>query len=423
MFTNKLELAYSNELHDYDIFPKVIPAGKRSKITIKPLGSHAAFEGVYQLSVHPLDEGQPSQYPDRPNRFQFETEAGEDGCIRFAFDFFGEQEYYIRLAQERTNRPFKLQLSVYSVFEDLIGRYPFRGNLHLHTHRSDGTQGPEIMAANYRKTGLDFLAITDHCRYAPSLEAIEAYKQAPIEMCLLTGEEVHVPCDNGEGEERRHLNNVHIVHVGGDYGINALVYGGEHGETDVTRRAVIPNPPPVRSKQAHWAEIDAHMQTMDIPERIKGRERYLIASCHWVYEEIRRAGGLGIFAHPYWLSNVISIPPDLQDYIMESQHFDAFEVLGGDAFFSMNGFQMARYCEDREKGRRYPIVGSTDTHDSINNRDAYVASTLVFSPENKRRALLDSIKNFYSVAVDTIDETPRFVGDFRLVRYASFLTD
>ena len=32
------------ELHYYDIFPKVFPAGKEVEITIKPLGYHADFE-------------------------------------------------------------------------------------------------------------------------------------------------------------------------------------------------------------------------------------------------------------------------------------------------------------------------------------------------------------------------------------------
>ena len=32
------------ELHYYDIFPKVFPAGKEIAVTIKPLGAHAEFE-------------------------------------------------------------------------------------------------------------------------------------------------------------------------------------------------------------------------------------------------------------------------------------------------------------------------------------------------------------------------------------------
>jgi hypothetical protein len=38
----------------------------------------------------------------------------------------------------------------------------WRGNLHTHTDRSDGTLSPEEVCAYYRDNGYDFLALTDH---------------------------------------------------------------------------------------------------------------------------------------------------------------------------------------------------------------------------------------------------------------------
>ena len=38
----------------------------------------------------------------------------------------------------------------------------FRGNLHTHTTRSDGTRPPEEVIADYAERGYDFLAISDH---------------------------------------------------------------------------------------------------------------------------------------------------------------------------------------------------------------------------------------------------------------------
>ena len=413
MFTNKLELSIPDELRNYDIFPKVVPAGKISEITVKPLGWHAAFtQASYTLSICPLDEGNPLQFPGRPNKFEFDAVPQADGCVRFSFEFFGEQQYFIRLNAKN----FKLQLSVYSVLEDLAGRYPFRGDLHLHSRRSDGRQAPEIVAANYRKTGYDFLAITDHHRYYPSLDAIEAYKDVPIELCLVPGEEVHLP--NDEGSQCQHLNSVHIVNFGGDYSINALVCDGSPEDP---RRAVIPDPPPVRTWEEYWAEIDQYMDTIDIPASLQGTERWTYASCYWIFSQIKRGGGLGIFCHPYWIANVFHVPPSFVDAMMEARPFGAYEVLGGENYFEQNGFQAADYYRDMAKGRRYPVVGSTDSHNSVNSRNSHVCSTLVFSPENKRAALIDSIENFYSVAVDTIDETPRYVGEWRFVRYACFL--
>ena len=416
MFTNKLELSISNELRNYDIFPKVVPAGKTSAITVKPLGWHAAFKQgeTYSLNVCPLDEGRWSDYPDRPNKFEFDVTPDEDGCVRFEFEFFGEQQYFIRLRQEN----FKLQLSVYSIFEDLVGRYPFRGDLHMHSRRSDGSQAPEIVAANYRKTGYDFMALTDHRRYYPSLDAIAAYKDVPIELCLVPGEEVHLPND-----WKTHINDIHIVNFGSNYSVNALVENGniEAEAFKDTRRAVIPDPPPTRTQEEYWAEIDAYMQTIDIPASLTGTERWTYASCHWIFSHIKRGGGLGIFCHPYWISDVFQVPPSFVDAMMEAHPFGAYELLGGENYYEMNGFQMADYYRDVAKGRRYPIVGSTDTHASVNSRNSHLCSTIVFSPENERASLTDAIGNFYSVAVDTIDETIRYAGEWRFVRYACFL--
>ncbi|MDR3312933.1 MAG: hypothetical protein LBS96_00575 [Oscillospiraceae bacterium] len=413
---NKLELGYKDELHNYDIFPKVVASGKATAITIKPLGWHAAFQAgeSYNLAVCPLDEGVAWDYPNRSNDHILEVVPDADGCIRFSFDFFGEQEFFIRL---NDGKSFNLELSVFAVGADLVGRYPFRGDLHMHTRRSDGSQAPEIVAANYRKTGYDFTVISDHMRYYPSLDAIAAYADARVEFVIIPGEEVHLPKDFPN-----HVNDVHILNFGGAYSINALVEGSENqkdaGGDAPERRAILPNPPPVRSKEEFWAEIDAYAEGLAIPE---GIERFTYACCHWIFNEIKKGGGLGIFCHPYWISNVYQVPPAFVDYMMETHPFGAFEVLGGENYYEQNGLQTIQYYEDRAKGRKYPIVGSTDSHRSVNNRNSHICSTFVFAPENTREALIQSIQDFYSVAVDTISAEPRFVGEMRLARYACFL--
>ena len=406
------------ELHNYDIFPKVVSAGKKSQITIKPLGRHAEFkeEAKYKLSVCPLNEGAAENYPERKNFFEFETTPEPDGCIRFEFDFFSEQQYYIRIRNEELK--FKLQLCAYAVAEDLCGRYPFRGDLHMHTSRSDGSQCPAVVCANYRKTGYDFLAITDHRRYYPSLEAIEAYKNAPIEFALIPGEEVHLPNDSKNGR----INDVHIVNFGGEYSINALISDNAHVKEvgiDKKKRSLSGNCPDVMEKEDWWERIEAYAQSLDMPETMNKTEKFAYGACSWIFEEIRKANGLGIYCHPYWISNVVQVPPEFSDYMMQERPFDAYEVLGGERYFEQNGFQVIQYYEDLAKGRKYPIVGSTDSHNSVNSPG--ICSTVVFSPENERCALISSIKDFYSVALDTLSAERRYVGSLRLVKYACFL--
>ncbi len=403
-------------IHNYDIFPKVFPKDKEIEITIKPLGAHAAFtKDEYSMQICPLTTGTKRAYPDTSTfTDEFKVKPDADGCIRIKHVFRGEQEHFIRFLKDDAKKDF--QLSVYSVADDLVGRYPFTGDLHMHTFRSDGKQSPAIVAANYRRHGYDFLAITDHCRYYPSLEAIDAYKDVDIEYTLIPGEEVHMP----KGDPH-HGNDVHMVNFGGKYSINALVSSSSHvqevGE-DKEKRSIDGICPDIMTQEEFWALIDDYADTLDIPDDV---ERFPFACCSWITEQIRKADGLSIFAHPYWIADVYHVPDSLSDAMFEKKAFDAFEVLGGENYFEQNGFQTIYYYEQCAKGNKMPIVGSTDSHSSFNNRNAFICSTIVFATENTRESLISSIKDCYSVAVDTISAEYRIVGDFRLVRYATFL--
>lgn len=402
-------------IHNFDIFPKVFPCDKEIEITIKPLGAHVAFDREeYNIVICPLTQGCRRDYPNTTGFEDMKVRPDADGCIRFKYTFKGEQEHYIRFLKENGDRDF--QLSVYSLKEDLCGRYPFAGDLHMHTCRSDGKQAPAIVAANYRRHGYDFLGITDHRYYYGSLEAINAYKDVPLEFTLVPGEEVHMT--RGDME---FVNDVHMVNFGGLYSVNALVYDDELVKTigeDKALRAVDGNCPDMMTREEFDSQVNALADTLDIPE---GVERFPYACCHWITNQIRKAGGLSIFAHPYWISNVFQVPENLSEAMFAGGAFDAFEVLGGESYFEQNGLQTIFYYEQCAKGNKYPIVGSTDSHSSFNNRNAFICSTIVFAPENTRESLMASIKDFYSVAVDTISTEYRMVGDLRLVKYAAFL--
>lgn len=408
-----------DELHYYDIYPKVFPVGEEVEITVKPLGYHANFENPENvvLRVLGLEDGQIRDYPYRNNNQAVDYTLADDGTITFKKVFEKEQQYFVRFCDKETDKKI-LQLCVYAVNEDLCGRYPLIGDLHMHTCRSDGHEAPAIVCANYRKHGYDFFAITDHERYYPSLEAINAYKDVPIEFNICVGEEVHMP---KEGPD--FICDPHIVNFGGNYSVNALVDETDHvievGKAKELRSFNGADCPDVLTADEFRKEVMALAETLDIPEDI---EKFTYACMVWIFNHIKKAGGLGIFCHPYWISNVYHVPENLIEFVMEKQPFDAFEVLGGENYYEHNGFQTHKFYEDRAKGRKYPIVGSTDSHSSIeSNENAYVASTMVFSPANEKDAIIDSIKNFYSVAIDGISKEFRLVGDLRLSKYACFL--
>lgn len=404
-----MKVEMSTELSYYDIFPKVIPEGKTVELTLRGLGAHAAFKPghEYTLKVIPLD------YRDHPSGLTpskvrtFAVTAAEDCALRLNIAFEGEQCHFVRVMDGERQA---VQMAVYSLKEDLCGRYPYMGDLHVHTFRSDGREAPAVVCANYRKMGFDFLAVTDHHLYYSSLEAMRAYENAPIDMMLAPGEEVHLPG-----------NPTHVVNWGGLYSVNAMV---ESIRATVTRiESTLPeNQPDAISDEEFRRQALEIAEKTDLPE---GVDPLAYGASVWEFDRIREADGLAIFPHPYWVegNTAFNVAPALTDYLLDTHPFDAFELLGGERYFAHNGFQNLAYQEARARGARFPVVGSSDSHGSVNNPGLATAKTIVFSPKNERKAIINSVKDFYSVAVDIISQEVRLCGEFRMVKYGHFLLE
>lgn len=86
------------------------------------------------------------------------------------------------------------------------GRF-FRGNLHTHSNRSDGTRAPEAVASHYRDAGYDFLALTDHFLPRYGFPIVDTRPFRTNRFTTILGAEVHAPA-NSQGE------NWHILCVG-----------------------------------------------------------------------------------------------------------------------------------------------------------------------------------------------------------------
>lgn len=400
-------------LYNYDIFPKVFLSGVEKCITIHPLGDHAAFipEKEYTLRVFKVNQANPSKYPERSaGRFEQTVTPDADGNIRFSGTFEGEGEYFINLYKSPEEKPY-ITLSVFALDSDMEGRIPFKGDLHMHTCRSDGRESPVTVAANYRAYGYDFTVISDHRRYYPSLEAINFYSDL-TDLTIVPGEEIHLP-----------LNDVHYVNFGGTYSINALVKPSANDERGdgIESRSLYGDAPEPMSKEEFEAMV--REKAKSVPREYES-ERLSFAVLKWIHEHMQKNGGLGIFPHPYWLCQMMQLPEDYTEFIYKEAPFDAFEVLGGESYYSHNGFQTGLYYEMKTKGFDPPVVGSTDSHGSTeHNKNGFVCSTIVFAKENSRTGLIEAIKEKYSVAVDTISQEYRLVGDFRLMKYGSFLIE
>jgi hypothetical protein len=159
--------------------------------------------------------------------------------------------------------------------------------------------------------------------------------------------------------------------------------------------------------------------------RLSPEEYRQYAACRWCYAKIREAGGLGVFCHPYWVNkHVYNVPEPIIARHFEDLPFDAYELLGG--FYrhevESNLLQVARYHEERSRGKKIPVVGVSDAHGCEKGELFGWYYTIVFAPSTGLDDIIQSVKELRSVAVEALPgATPRAHGPFRLAKYAQFL--
>ncbi|MDR2257771.1 MAG: hypothetical protein LBE14_01335 [Treponema sp.] len=392
----KTTLAY------FDIFPKIFHAHRTGTIRITGRGLHAAFaEGVpYELTVIPMNETNLNE-PERPYKVYELLPQG--GTLSFSHDF-GDEGRYVLLVKpkdrklsrppQRMRWPAYLkpqQFYVYALDEDLFRLRPYRGDMHVHSFRSDGAESPAVTAADYRRAGFDFLAITDHEQYGPSLEAIEAFKGVPIDLCLFPGEEVHPPGDN-----------THYVHFAGAYSVNDI-FRNEAGRYE--------------------GEIAEIAKTLELPQGIKPLK---YASCLWVCGEIKKAGGMSIMVHPHWIQdNAYHVSEKMCVYMLKNAPFDAFELTSGQRQ-AENQMQISLWQQLRAEGCSIPVVGSSDSHSTEAPFTWFnVSKMAVLAEDCGKDGIIRAVRNKQVVVMEQYpgEALPRLYGEYRYTAFVLFLLE
>jgi predicted metal-dependent phosphoesterase TrpH len=246
------------------------------------------------------------------------------------------------------------------------------------------------VAAACRQIGLDFMALTDHRAYQPSLDARDAFTGLALDLRIYPGEEVHPPG-----------NPVHIVNFGGSFSVNALF----------------------AERAAYDQEIDWLARQTNRP--LTAEEKRQFASCAWTFEQIRRGGGVGILCHPYWIvEDAHNISEALQDALYAERPFDALELIGGFYRHQMesNALAVARWQQARAEGRDMPVVGVSDAHGCERGELFGWYYSIVFAATTEFADLRQAIRAGQCVAVEAVEgEFPRLFGSFRLVKFSYFL--
>ncbi len=390
----------SQKLFYYDVYPKVLPINKSISVTIHALSCHVNFsiDESYEIRYVGVNDGM----KDKGESAKY-TVVEDGRKLIIDANFVKEQEYNVSIAKKNDNE-YKIivVVNVYAVENDLLAKRPLLGDFHVHTCRSDGKESPAYVAARYREEGFDFIPVTDHYKYTPSLEAIDAFKDLNIPFKIYTGEEVHTP-----------NNDTHLINFGGEFSINELSTKNYVGSCE-------------RECDNNWLSEVTQIQNTLI-DFDKSIDTFEYASSLLACRKIRQANGLAIFCHPHWRRNTRNVSDAYTVKFLSEGHADAFEVIGGQTV-EENITQIELYNQLRIDGINIPIVGSSDSHGTtVTEQGAHATPfleelTIVFVEENTKEHIINAVKSHYSIAVEQyIGQNYHFYGNYRLIQYSLFL--
>jgi hypothetical protein len=377
---------------NYEIWPSVVPADKEVEMTIAPAAkAFLLFEGKeYTIKIISINSDELTY--KNPQTHKVFTAVAHDGIIKFNFTFAEEQEHIVILYDDEEK--LLREMRVYSLYEDLYALTPLMGDFHGHSYRSDGKHDPCDVISQYREQGYDFFTLTDHNRFYPGGEIDETFDGVKLGITRVTGEEVHTPG-----------SVVHIVHAGGNESV---------------AKQYFENP---EKYEAEVAECEKRVPA-NIPEQYAAR----FAKAMWATEKIHEAGGLAIFAHPFWCpgnSKIHNVCYDFARIFLRSGLFDAYELIGG-MTQPGNNRSVAMWADMRaEEGLKIPVVGSSDVHGMEKAYTFPHYFTICFASANENDAIIEAVKSFNSVAVEDegveYNRLYRAYGSYRLVTYAQYL--
>ncbi len=369
----------------YDVTPLVVKAETQAQIRITPRYEHAWFPEAEKLKVQVVPCLEKS---DGQSLIDWRL---DNGSLLVTVIFKEEQRYLIRV--ESDDKRFPMDFNVYALNPDLYSLRPYKGDFHIHTMRSDGRESPEYVAARYREAGFDFIAISDHHRYEPSLEAIDYWNRYSVGLKMFPGEEVHPPdCP------------VHMLNFGGSYSINELFKDEDKFRREVEK--LIP----------------------ELGEVLPGADPFAVAATTWTFDQIRKAGGVALFCHPYWESKWGNVLPGaIVDELFKRRQFDALELISG--FWLENSycnhFQVTRCYHEWMTRGVFPVVGLSDSHGADHPRGLFNWNyTIVLAESDSFEDLAAAIRSGNCVAVEApASERKQCYGSYRLSRYGHFLLD
>ena len=400
----------------FKAFPRVFPVDSTKEITIT-FSDETVLDGEGTLQVRFDCEnrrmpGRPGEYLEHWSRGFVPMEFSRKGNTITAIFPCGQDEQECRILVEKADADGNIlaelaSIPVYVLREDLYALRPFRGDLHMHSRRSDGSVWAPDILREARKNGYDFVVIADHYTQAGSQDAAEELKKLKTNLFTFPGEEIS-PWDYG--------TDIHIVAIGAKTGITDRINAN------------------VEAFQKATEEIEA-----TLPERFDSIVRKQIAASEVIFNWIREEGGVAVYAHPFWVTTgtKIYVPWEATEELIRRNNFDALEV------FTCTSTREATLSESffnqmRTEGLKTAPFGVSDAHYHADMSGGFgVNYTIYFAEEPTWELFQKAVKARNTVAVRCMDGhswgksfskvedyqyvPERLAGEYRLVKYAEFL--
>ena len=372
------------------LFPRVILADKTTELRLSGdelIGGTKVTVSVQSMEKYNVPHTDKYRI-DEYNRLIARDIVVNGGEAKFSFTPFGEQRHRVYIDTGARKAAFE----IYSLNEDLYKLTPLKGDTHLHTTESDGLFTPTETVAAYYEAGFDYMAITDHHKYAGAAKMAATMDKIAEYFKVYPGEEVH----------NRGMGYFHIINFGANASVNEIINADPDGVFEnITKNA---------------AEIKKQYA---LPDCIDEKE---FAFRLWVSQKIREFGGLSVLCHPYWDAyGEYNMQTPMLEFLLEKGIFDAFEVVDDDDHTG-NGvnLQTAMFNEMRANGIKVPIIGASDCHNVVSELfDKFFTYAFCESADGVKQA----VKDLKTVAIERIGNEYRVYGPFRLVKYARFLCD
>ncbi|MCL2530412.1 MAG: hypothetical protein FWE41_08860 [Coriobacteriia bacterium] len=420
----------------YRLYPRIFKVGEEASLTLA--GRYKDYELPAECVVRIIGV---SQFKNQEPYAELVAPV-HGGCLTFSYTFEYEQKYLLRLFN-REGQDLNIEFAVYALEPDLFYRRPYKGDLHIHTIRTDGMETPQHMICACREHGLDFIAIADHNRYESSLEAIDELIKLPVSMVALKGEEVHA----GAANPKKARSPVHILSLDADYAIAPFTSFTTDEEYDAAFKAFDEDFEELAANKP-WLQALGQAKAKELLATTKERRARLLLEFSdstqlidaeaYVYaldvcEHIKQAGGMSVLSHSQWqhipfghFSQRDDVPLELMRRIVNEMPYDVYEVV---SYYSKeesgrNLWQVQLLAEAGHWSMT-PVIGITDTHTTLPGwSELGNTYSIIFARELSTAGLKEGLLGLWSVAVEDYDGVgARCYGQFRLSHYADFLID